>query len=98
MAPVSAFVGVITGDDGQDTRFSWPAESRSANRLAYCRQERRPHSQRRSWRGNDVGILMAPDARSFVVAAVFIANSRAGDQDRATMIADIARAVGNCFQ
>jgi beta-lactamase class A len=47
---------------------------------------------------NDVGILMAPDARSFVVAAVFIANSRAGDHDRATMIADIARAVGNCFQ
>jgi beta-lactamase class A len=47
---------------------------------------------------NDVGILMAPDARSFVVAAVFITNSRAGDQDRAALIANIARAVGNCFQ
>ena len=47
---------------------------------------------------NDVGILMSPDARSFVVAAVFIANSRAADQDRAAMIADIARAVSNCFQ
>ena len=25
MAPVSAFLGVIVGDHGQDKRFSWPA-------------------------------------------------------------------------
>ena len=47
---------------------------------------------------NDVGILMAPDARSFVVAAVFITNSRGGEQDRAAWFADISRAAGNCFQ
>jgi beta-lactamase class A len=47
---------------------------------------------------NDVGILMAPDARSFVVAAVFISDSQATEHDRATLIANVARAVGNCFQ
>jgi beta-lactamase class A len=47
---------------------------------------------------SDVGILMAPDARSFVVAVVFIANSQASAQDQAKLIASVARAVGNCFQ
>jgi beta-lactamase class A len=47
---------------------------------------------------SDVGILMAPDARSFVVAAVFISHSRATDQDRATLIANVARAIGSCSQ
>ena len=47
---------------------------------------------------SDVGILMPPDARSFVVAAVFISHPRATDQDRATLIANVARAIGSCSQ
>ena len=47
---------------------------------------------------SDVGILMAPDARNFVVAAVFISDSRATDHDRATLIANVARAIGSCCQ
>ena len=46
---------------------------------------------------NDAGILMAPDASSFVVV-VFIARSNASDQDRAALIAEVARAVGECSQ
>ena len=47
---------------------------------------------------NDVGILMAPDARNFVVVAVLISNPGKSGQDRATFIADVARAVGTCFR
>jgi beta-lactamase class A len=55
-----------------------------------------------TWRGvtsatNDVGILMAPDASSFVVA-VLIADSKASDHDRAGLIAKVAQAVGECSQ
>jgi beta-lactamase class A len=55
-----------------------------------------------TWRGvtsatNDVGILMAPDASSFVVA-VLIADSKASDHDRAALIAKVARAVGECSE
>jgi beta-lactamase class A len=46
---------------------------------------------------NDAGILMAPDASSFVVV-VFIAESSASDKDRAALIAEVARAVGECSQ
>jgi len=46
---------------------------------------------------NDVGILMAPDASSFVVA-VLIADSKASDHDRAALIAKVAQAVGECSQ
>jgi beta-lactamase class A len=47
---------------------------------------------------SDAGILMAPDARSFVVAVVFISNSPASGQDQAKLMASLARAVGYCFQ
>lgn len=47
---------------------------------------------------NDVGVLIAPDAKSFVVAAVFISNSRASDRDQASLIAGVARTVGTCLQ
>jgi beta-lactamase class A len=55
-----------------------------------------------TWKGitaatNDAGILMAPDASSFVVV-VFIAESSASDKDRAALIAEVARAVGECSQ
>jgi beta-lactamase class A len=46
---------------------------------------------------NDAGILMAPDASSFVVV-VLVADSKASDQDRAALIAEVARAVGECSQ
>jgi beta-lactamase class A len=46
---------------------------------------------------NDAGILMAPDASSFVVV-VLIADSKASDQDRAALIAKVAQAVGECSQ
>jgi beta-lactamase class A len=56
-----------------------------------------------TWKGvtgatNDVGILIAPNAGSFVIAAVFISNSRRSDQDRAALIANVARAAGSCCQ
>ena len=56
-----------------------------------------------TWKGvtgatNDVGILMAPDASTFVVAVVFIANSRNSDNERAQWIADVARAIGDCSE
>jgi len=55
-----------------------------------------------AWKGitsatNDAGILMAPDASSFVVV-VFIAKSNASDKGRAALIAEVARAVGECSQ
>jgi beta-lactamase class A len=55
-----------------------------------------------TWKGvasatNDAGILMAPDASSFVVV-VLIADSKASNQDRAALIAKVARAVGECSQ
>jgi beta-lactamase class A len=55
-----------------------------------------------TWKGvasatNDAGILMAPDASSFVVV-VLIADSKAFDRDRAALIAKVARAVGECSQ
>jgi beta-lactamase class A len=56
----------------------------------------------RTWKGitaatNDAGILMTPDASSFVVV-VFIAESNASDKDRAALIAEVAREVGECSQ
>jgi len=53
-----------------------------------------------SWKGvtaatNDAGILMAPDASSFVIA-VFISDSHANDKDRAALIADVARTAVGC--
>ena len=47
---------------------------------------------------NDAGILIAPSASTFVVIAVFISNSRASEQDRAALIANVARAVGSCSE
>ena len=46
---------------------------------------------------NDVGILIAPDASSFVVV-VLIADSKASDHDRGALIANVAQAVGDCSQ
>jgi len=46
---------------------------------------------------NDVGILIAPDASSFVVV-VLIADSKASDHDRGALIANVAQAVGECSQ
>ena len=50
-----------------------------------------------TWRGvtaatNDVGILTGPKGESISIA-VFIAESRASDKDRAKLMADIARAI-----
>jgi beta-lactamase class A len=47
---------------------------------------------------NDVGVLIAPDAKSFVVAVVLISSSNASGRDQANLIASVARTVGNCFQ
>lgn len=47
---------------------------------------------------NDVGVLIAPDAKSFVVAAVFISNSHASNRAQASLIASVARTVGTCLQ
>jgi beta-lactamase class A len=47
---------------------------------------------------NDVGVLIAPDAKSFVVAVVLISSSHASERDQASLIAAIARTIGGCFQ
>jgi beta-lactamase class A len=46
---------------------------------------------------NDVGILTAPDGRRIAVAA-FVAESRAGQAERAAVIAAAARAITAAYE
>ena len=99
MAPVSAVFSFVTRDDGKNPRF--PDRLKAGLPTGWLLAHKSGTSTTAKGdpdAASDVGILMPPDARSFVVAAVFISHSRATDQDRATLIANVARAIGSCSQ